>query len=192
MCRSGTLTPRRDGRGAAMEGIFRVMERIREIEARIAGLSCGLIPQDVEAAGPGRAGTASFSILLEEALSSRGEEVVREASRYLGVPYVWGGESPSGFDCSGLVRFVFRKFGVDLPHYTESQARLGTPVARQDLRPGDVIFFGEDGGRGFLYHVGIYVGNNCFIHAPHRGDVVKVSELSGKYARNYACARRYL
>lgn len=175
-----------------MEGIARVLDRIREIEARIAGLAGALPPRSPVAEELPRTSAASFASVLALAMGSRGQEVVREAYRYLGVPYVWGGEDPSGFDCSGLVRYVFRKFGVDLPHYTVSQAQLGTPVAREDLRPGDVIFFGEDGGRGYLYHVGIYVGDNRFIHAPHRGDVVKVSELTGKYARNYACARRYL
>lgn len=173
-----------------MDGISQVLERIRQIEARIAELSAGLPLRAVGRSGS--AGGVNFSSFLQEALASRGEEVVEEASRYLGVPYVWGGETPRGFDCSGLVRYVFRKFGVELPHYTESQARLGVPVDREDLRPGDVIFFGENGGRGYLYHVGIYVGGNRFIHAPHRGDVVKVSEISGRYARNYACARRYL
>jgi cell wall-associated NlpC family hydrolase len=118
--------------------------------------------------------------------------VVQEAMRYLGVPYVYGGGSPSGFDCSGLVQFVFRKFGVSLTHYTVTQAQKGLPVSRNELKPGDVIFFGENGGSGYLYHVGIYVGNNSFIHAPHTGDVVKISKLEGKYASNFACARRYL
>ncbi len=179
-----------------MEGIVEVAQRIREIEARLKELFREGIyaesPSCREVLGGGSALSSTFGTCLQSALSGSGETVVREASKYLGVPYVYGGATPNGFDCSGLVQYVFRKFGVELPHYTVTQAQRGTPVNREELRPGDVIFFGENGGRGFLYHVGIYIGNNRFIHAPHTGDVVKVSALEGKYDRNFACARRYL
>jgi cell wall-associated NlpC family hydrolase len=110
--------------------------------------------------------------------------VVGIAMRYLGVPYVWGGESPAGFDCSGLVAYVYSQVGVSLPHYTGAQWNMGVPVARSDLQPGDLVFF--DG----LGHVGIYVGGNEFIHAPHTGDVVKISSMTGWYADTYVGARR--
>jgi cell wall-associated NlpC family hydrolase len=110
--------------------------------------------------------------------------VVGIAMRYLGVPYVWGGESPSGFDCSGLVAYVYAQVGVSLPHYTGAQWNMGVPVDRADLQPGDLVFF--DG----LGHVGIYIGGNEFIHAPHTGDVVRISSLSGWYADTYVGARR--
>jgi cell wall-associated NlpC family hydrolase len=179
-----------------VEGIAEVTQRIREIEARMREL----FREGFYVTSPGyrefpvgaSALTSPFGTYLQSALYGAGEAVVREASRYLGVPYVYGGATPSGFDCSGLVQYVFRKFGVELPHYTVTQAQRGAPVRREELRPGDVIFFGENGGRGFLYHVGIYIGNNRFIHAPHTGDVVKVSLLEGKYDRNFACARRYI
>jgi peptidoglycan DL-endopeptidase CwlO len=110
--------------------------------------------------------------------------VVGIAMRYLGVPYVWGGQSPSGFDCSGLVAYVYAQVGVSLPHYTGAQWNVGVPVSRSDLQPGDLVFF--DG----LGHVGIYIGGNEFIHAPHTGDVVRISSMSGWYADTYVGARR--
>jgi cell wall-associated NlpC family hydrolase len=110
--------------------------------------------------------------------------VVAIAERYLGVPYQWGGASPSGFDCSGLVMYVYAQVGVSLPHSSYAQYGMGSPVSRSDLQPGDLVFF--DG----LGHVGIYVGGNSFIHAPHTGDVVKISSISGWYASTYVGARR--
>jgi cell wall-associated NlpC family hydrolase len=110
--------------------------------------------------------------------------VVGVAMRYLGTPYVWGGASPSGFDCSGLVMYAFAQVGVSLPHSSYAQWGMGVPVSRDQLQPGDLVFF--DG----LGHVGIYVGGGSFIHAPHTGDVVKISSLSGWYADTYVGARR--
>jgi cell wall-associated NlpC family hydrolase len=111
-------------------------------------------------------------------------EAAAIAARYLGVPYRWGGASPSGFDCSGLVVYVYAQLGIALPHYTVAQYQRGVAVSRGELQPGDLVFF--DG----LAHVGIYIGNNQFIHAPHTGDVVKVSSLTGWYAQTYVGARR--
>ena len=111
--------------------------------------------------------------------------VVGIAMRYLGVPYVWGGASPSGFDCSGFTMYVYAQVGVSLPHYTGAQWNVGVPVSRGDLQPGDLVFF--DG----LGHVGIYIGGDQFIHSPHTGDVVKISSLNeGWYAATYDGARR--
>jgi cell wall-associated NlpC family hydrolase len=111
--------------------------------------------------------------------------VVGIAMQYLGVPYVWGGASPGGFDCSGLVMYVYAQVGVSLPHYTGAQWNVGVPVAYSDLQPGDLVFF--DG----LGHVGLYIGGGEFIHAPHTGDVVRIDSLSeGWYAATYDGARR--
>jgi cell wall-associated NlpC family hydrolase len=98
--------------------------------------------------------------------------VVGIAMEYLGTPYVYGGASPSGFDCSGFVSYVFAQMGVSLPHYSGAQYGYGSAVPRDQLEPGDLVFF--DG----LGHVGIYVGGGQFVHAPHTGDVVKISSLS--------------
>ena len=108
------------------------------------------------------------------------------ALQYLGVTYVWGGSSPAtGFDCSGLVMYVFAQVGVSLPHNAAAQYGYGSPVPRDQLAPGDLVFF--DG----LGHVGIYIGGGQFVHAPHTGDVVKISSLSESwYAATYVGARR--
>jgi peptidoglycan DL-endopeptidase CwlO len=110
--------------------------------------------------------------------------VVGIAMRYLGTPYVWGGASPAGFDCSGFVMYVYSQVGVSLPHSSYAQYGYGSAVSSGDLQPGDLVFF--DG----LGHVGIYIGGGQFIHSPHTGDVVKISSISGWYASTFVGARR--
>jgi len=107
--------------------------------------------------------------------------LVRYALTFLGVNYVWGGADPSGFDCSGLVQYVFAHFGIALPHYAAAQAQMGSPVALSALEPGDLVFFGSPVPTG-VHHVGIYAGHGLFIEAPHTGDVVRVSLLAGRFA----------
>ena len=106
--------------------------------------------------------------------------------KYLGVPYLWAGASPvTGFDCSGLVMYVFAQVGISLPHFAAAQYTYGVAVSRDQLQPGDLVFFDH------LNHVGIYIGNDQFVHAPHTGDVVRVSSLSENwFATNYVGARR--
>ena len=118
--------------------------------------------------------------------AARYGQVVGIALQYLGIPYVWGGASPStGFDCSGFVMYVFAQVGVSLPHHAASIYGYGTPVSRDQLAPGDLVFF--DG----LGHMGIYIGGGQFVHAPHTGDVVKISSLYDSwYAATYVGARR--
>jgi peptidoglycan DL-endopeptidase CwlO len=116
---------------------------------------------------------------------SRFGGVVGIAMQYLGVPYVWGGASPSGFDCSGFIMYVYAQMGVSLPHHAASQYSVGSPVSRDALEPGDLVFFNG------LGHAGIYIGGGQFIHAPHTGDVVKISSLSDSwYAATWVGARR--
>jgi cell wall-associated NlpC family hydrolase len=103
------------------------------------------------------------------------DAVVAYASNFLGVPYVWGGTSPSGFDCSGLVQYVYAHFGIDLPRTSQEQQTVGTAVSRDELQPGDLVFFGSP-----AYHVGIYVGGGQFINAPKTGDVVKIASLDNR------------
>lgn len=119
-------------------------------------------------------------------VSGRGARVAAMATRYLGIPYRWGGASPStGFDCSGFVMYLYAKVGVSLPHNAAAQYRYGRPVSRANLAPGDIVFF--DG----LGHDGIYLGGGRFIHSPHSGDVVKISSLSDSwYSSRWVGARR--
>jgi cell wall-associated NlpC family hydrolase len=120
--------------------------------------------------------------------ASRGAQVVAIAMRYLGMPYKWGGASPStGFDCSGFTMYVYAQIGVSLPHYAAAQFGMGVPVARDQLEPGDLVFF-----RG-LGHMGMYIGGGNFIHSPQTGDVVKISSLNEPYrVANWVGARRVL
>lgn len=119
--------------------------------------------------------------------SAYGGGVVGAAMTQLGVPYVWGGASPSGFDCSGLVVWAYAQVGRSgLPHYTGALWQLGVPVSYSQLAPGDLVFFYGGG------HMGIYIGGGQFVHAPHTGDVVKVSDMSpgSHYAGSFLGARR--
>jgi cell wall-associated NlpC family hydrolase len=131
------------------------------------------------------------------AISPEAQTIVAPPSSYsgavgvamseLGKPYVWAAAGPDAFDCSGLVVYSFAAVGKSLPHSTYALYGMGVPVSRDQLQPGDLVFF--DG----LGHVGIYIGGDQFVHAPHTGDVVKVSSLNeGWYASSYAGARRIL
>jgi cell wall-associated NlpC family hydrolase len=122
----------------------------------------------------------------EPAEAGPGAKIARFAKSFLGIRYSWGGSSPrTGFDCSGLVAYVYRHFGVSLPHYTDAQFGLGRRVGRWAMHPGDLVFF--DG----LSHVGIYVGQGRFIHAPHAGTRVRIASLGeGWYRSRFDGARR--
>jgi peptidoglycan DL-endopeptidase CwlO len=115
----------------------------------------------------------------------RRAEIVRIAKEYIGVPYAWGGASPSGFDCSGFVTYVYSKVGISIPHGVAKQYAYGTPVSKADLRPGDVVFF--DG----LRHNGIYIGGGDFVHAARSRRAVRISRLDEDWFRTrWVGARR--
>ena len=123
------------------------------------------------AAAPAAAPTRAAQIAIDTALAQRGK------------PYVWAAAGPSSYDCSGLTQFAYRAAGISLPHSSRMQSGIGTPVARANLRPGDLVFFYSPVG-----HVGIYIGNGQMVHAPTSGDVVKVVNLA--YMPGYHSARR--
>lgn len=113
------------------------------------------------------------------------DQLVQTAATYMGIPYVWAGDRPStGFDCSGFTQFVFAQHGVSLPHYSGFQAQMGIPVDLADIQAGDLVAFGFP-----VHHVGIYVGDGLFIHAPRTGDVIKLSPLAER--TNLAAVRRF-
>ncbi|EOC62166.1 C40 family peptidase [Neisseria meningitidis] len=120
------------------------------------------------------------------------DELIGNAMGLLGIAYRYGGTSVStGFDCSGFMQHIFKRaMGINLPRTSAEQARMGTPVARSELQPGDMVFFRTLGGSR-ISHVGLYIGNNRFIHAPRTGKNIEITSLSHKYwSGKYAFARR--
>jgi len=159
---------------AGLDGLAAVQSRISEIQTRF-------VPPAPSAFGTVLAGqlnglrtASSFNpgdvpARLPDGLSP----AVDVAQQFLGVPYVWGGESPAGFDCSGLVQYAYGQLGVDLPRTAAEQARVGQPVASlADARPGDLLAFHDP-----VDHIGIYAGNGLMVVAPKTGDVVKVQAV---------------
>ena len=131
-----------------------------------------------------RSGTSRKVSVLRSKLS---EELAKE----MGKPYKWGGNGPNSYDCSGLMKVVFGRIGISLPRVSRQQALVGTWIAKSDLEYGDLVFFAKDGKT--VSHVGVYVGNGDFVHAPQTGDVVKKSTLmSGYYEKTYYSARRVI
>ena len=114
-----------------------------------------------------------------------GQQVIDLAKQYIGVRYVYGGTTPNGFDCSGFVQYVYRQMGVKLNRVAEDQAKNGVYVAKEDLKPGDMVFFKKPGRA--IHHVGLYVGNGMYIHAPYTGRTICIEPMT-----RYYTARRVL
>ena len=164
-----------------------IREEIEQIRAQERAEQRRLEAQARErlASQPSSSSSSSNSDAPTGAPPSTHGGVVGIAMQYLGIPYQWGGSSPStGFDCSGFVMFVYSQVGVSLPHNAAAQYGYGSPVSRSELQPGDLVFFNG------LGHNGIYIGGNQFIHSPHTGDVVKISPMTGWYDSTFVGARR--
>jgi hypothetical protein len=163
------------GTVTAGDGLVAVQSRINEIQARFGGgtgVAFGAVLAN-QLGGLRTASSFSFSGGDAARVPAGSSPAVDVAQQYLGVPYVWGGESPSGFDCSGLVQYVYGQLGVDLPRTAADQARAGQPVASMaDARPGDLLAFHDP-----VDHIGIYAGNGLMVVAPKTGDVVKVQNV---------------
>ncbi|HEV8625101.1 MAG TPA: C40 family peptidase [Acidimicrobiia bacterium] len=156
------------------DGFTAVQSRISEIQARFGVVSPVAFATVLAGQFGGVRTASSYSGDVPNRLPAGLSPAVDVAQQFLGVPYVWGGESPSGFDCSGLVQYVYGQLGVSLPRVAADQARVGQPVASlADARPGDLVAFGDP-----VDHIGIYAGNGLMVVAPKTGDVVKVQAIS--------------
>ncbi|MBU3099671.1 MULTISPECIES: SH3 domain-containing protein [Clostridium] len=136
--------------------------------------------------------------------TATGNNIVTYANTFLGTPYLWGGATPAtlsatgkyisgGFDCSGFVLYVYKHYGITLPRTTMDQINVGTPIDIDNLKNGDLVFFTTNtSSPSEVSHIGIYIGNNKFIHCPKPGDVVKISELTGYYKDNFVIGKRVI
>lgn len=162
-----------------LEGLSGALGRINQIQALLQGPTVtGTAGATTAATTTSSASGSSFASALDDALgttdsAATGAAAVADARKYLGVPYLWGGTTANGFDCSGLVQKVYADLGVNLPRVAADQARAGTAVpSLAQARPGDLVAFGSP-----VDHIGIYVGNGQMIAAPRTGDVVKVQPV---------------
>lgn len=127
--------------------------------------------------------SSNMNIYNPEHLLYGDDNVVNYSKNFLGIPYLWGGTTPAGFDCSGFVQYIYAHFRINLPRTTYEQVDVGITVTG-DLQPGDLIFFGET---KTPHHVGMYIGENQYIQAPHTGDYIKISSINGC---GYSIAKR--
>ncbi len=137
-------------------------------------------------------GTSQSTTSGASSAKSSGENsVVSIAKQFLGTPYVFGGTTPKGFDCSGLMQYAYKQAGINIPRVAQDQFKSGTAINKSQLRAGDLVFFKGSGGTASAPgHVGMYIGNGQYIQAPKTGDTVKISNLAGR--ADYVGARRYI
>lgn len=160
--------------------VSRLVKEERERQARLAAERAKRAAAAAAARRAAAAGSSSSRKFDPGVLGGGHAEVVQIGLTYVGVPYVWGGSTPSGFDCSGLTQYVYAEAGVSIPRTSRGQFTIGAyvPPDRLDLlRPGDLVFFGYDGDAAKIHHVGIYIGDGLFLHAPQTGEAVQVSSL---------------
>ena len=119
------------------------------------------------------------------------QQLVAEARRFLGLNYIWGGTSAYGFDCSGFTFRLYQSQGIVIPRDADEQGQQGLPIDRDNLAPGDLLFFADKLGQGSIHHVGMFIGNNSMIHAPNSRSQVREESITGVYDQEYWGARRY-
>jgi hypothetical protein len=175
-------------------GLFKVrfgdFDSLSAAESRAQALKAKGIIEEYYIVSPDAYAVAT-SVPKGESGSLR-EDIVKSAYSYIGVPYIWGGSSRRGIDCSGLTQAVYSLNGLSIPRSSREQYSKGSSVARGNLRPGDLVFFATNGGRT-VSHVGVYIGSNQFIHAPSRGKrVTSASLLDPYFSKVFVGARSYL
>lgn len=158
----------------------------------LALAGCSWAPERPADVPPARGSWASWGDPLpadgQAAAHRPAVQAVNMATGLIGTPYRWGGATPDGFDCSGLVYYTFRKAGLAVPRTSQAQYRAARPVPIAQAEPGDLVFFGR---RGSISHVGIYLGDERFVHAPESGRTVTVAHLAdGYYRARFAGAGR--
>ncbi len=159
-----------------------------KISSNLAACGYVYISADYVAIGKAPAGATSYGGATGKV--SAGQRVVQIAEQFLGLPYVYGGSTPAGFDCSGFTSYVFKQMGYTLNRVSADQIYNGVPVSKSELQPGDLILFKKQGASR-IHHVGIYVGDGMMIHSPQTGDVIKYASIvNGYYNSCYYAARR--
>lgn len=155
------------------DGLAAVQARIAALQSQFGGTSFADALQTAsDSSGVLGSNSTGSTDGTDTGSSVTGDQIVDDAKQYLGVPYVWGGTTPSGFDCSGLVQYVYGKEGINLPRLASDQANSGTEVSTADAKPGDLVYFGKP-----AYHIGIYLGNGMMLDAPHTGAQVRVEKV---------------
>ena len=171
----GQFGPRMGSVAAAAPAATPTSSFSQALSVQSASLASTLPPTATPALAlaPALAPAPSTAVAPNAPSGSTGQQVVALAKQHLGTPYVWGGESPGGFDCSGLMQWAYGQVGIDLPRVSRDQAKVGRAVSPADARPGDLVFF----ERGKVDHIGMYAGEGKWVVAPKAGDVVKIQNV---------------